>query len=82
MEYSAFPDRSFPKYSWPYRTWPGWTKTEAAIEPATVAPTGGSGLTLQPDWKEPIDARRKKILSDDDELMELAGYITASGIIK
>ena len=49
------------------------------IEPA--APTGSPGLTLQPDYR-PGKKLKSRVLKEDDELMELAAYIVASGILE
>jgi hypothetical protein len=64
------------------------------IAPVIPAPTPtardfGAGGGIGPDWREQRyerlkdedNLRRKNILRDDDELMELAGFIVASGIL-
>lgn len=61
-------------------------KTEAVevVAPILVAPvsapTGSPGLTVKPDVKFKV-TNRKRILKEDDELMELVAQIVASGVL-
>ena len=80
-----FPDIYFPESMWADDYWPdyGYVAPIApeVVLPPTAAPTGGAGLTLQPDYRPGKD-KRKQILLDDEELLEIAGYIVALGILK
>jgi len=61
------------------------TTVEDVVAPILVAPvgipTGSPGILVKPDLKFKVTNRRR-ILKEDDELMELVAQIVTSGILK